>query len=76
MDELKIKLSTKLMRSAAATLASMYLKKKFGCKAKIQINDLDIEIVDGEAKIALNAEAKLNSWEFIKLVKKISQDEE
>ena len=74
MDEMKVKLSTKLMRNLAAKLISKLIYKKFGFKINIQLNDLDISIIDGETKISTNVEAKLESKEFMKIIKSIGLD--
>ena len=71
MDELKLKLSTKFMRGIASKLIAKTISKKLGCKVDIQLNDLDISVVDGETKINTNVELKMNSDEFMKLMKSI-----
>ena len=69
MDEMKLKLSTKFMRNIAAKVIAKAIYKKTGCRVDIQLNELDISIIDGEAHISTNVEAKLNSEEFNKIVK-------
>lgn len=71
MDEMKIKLSTKFMRNFVAKLISRAIRKKLGYKIDIQLNDLDLNIVDGEAHISTNVEAKIDNDEFVKLIKSI-----
>lgn len=74
MDEMKVKLSTKFMRGIVSKVIARAIYKKTGCKVDIQLNDLDISIIDGETKIQTNVEAKLNSGEFMKLMKVIGLD--
>ena len=74
MDEMKIKLSTKFMRSIVSKLISMSINKKFGCKVDIQLNDLDIEFIDGETKVSTNVEVKMSNKEFMKIVKSAGLD--
>lgn len=74
MDEMKLKLSTKFMRSIAAKLISKAIYKKTGCKVNIQLDELDISIIDGETRIKTNVEAKLNSNEFNKIMESIGLD--
>lgn len=74
MDEMKLKLSTKIMRGIVAKLISMAIKKKFGYKVDIQLNDLDINIVDGQTNVKTNVELKLDSNEFMKIMKDIGAD--
>lgn len=71
MDEMKVKLTTKFMRNMVAKLIAMAIRKKYGYKINIQLNDLDISVIDGETNISTNVEVKLNSQEFIKIVKNI-----
>ena len=74
MDEMKVKLSTKFMRHVVAKLIAKAIKKKFGCKIDIQLNDLDISIIDGETKVATNIEVKIDSKEFMKIMKTIDDE--
>lgn len=74
MDELKLKLSTKFMRNIVSKLISKAIYKKFGYKVNIQLNDLDIRVIDGETSINTNVEVKVNSDEFMKVMKSIGMD--
>ena len=74
MDEMKLKLSTKLMRSVASKILAKVIYKKFGYKVDIHLNEIDLSIVDGEANLNANVELKMNSNEFIKLMKGIEND--
>jgi hypothetical protein len=74
MDEMKLKLSTKFMRGIVAKLIAKAIYKKTGCKVNIQLNDLDISIIDGETSINTNVELKLNSNEFMKIMKSIDEE--
>ena len=76
MDEMKVKLSTKFMRGIVAKLISKVIQKKLGCKIDIQLNDLDISVIDGETRILTNVELKLESKEFMKIMKTIGTEEE
>ena len=74
MDEMKVKLSTKFMRSIVSKVLSRAIYKKYGYRVDIQLNDLDVNIIDGETKIATNVEVKLESKEFMKIVKSLGLD--
>lgn len=74
MDEMRVKLSTKFMRGIVSKLIAMAINKKFGCKVDIHLNDLDIVMIDGETKVSVSAEAKLNSNEFMKIMKNVGLD--
>jgi len=71
MDELKMKLSTKFMRNIVSKLIAKAIYKKTGYKVDIQLNDLDIGVVDGDANINANVEVKINNEEFMKIMKSI-----
>lgn len=71
MDELKMKLSTKFMRGIVSKLISKFVSKKLGYKVDIQLNDLDIAVIDGDANINANVEVKINNEEFMKIMKSI-----
>lgn len=74
MDEMKVKLSTKFMRGIAAKLLAKMIQKKYGCKVKIQLNELDISVIDGETNINTSVEVKLDSQEFMKIIKSVGLD--
>lgn len=74
MDEMKVKLSTKLMRGIVSKLISMLVYKKFGYKVDIQLHTLDVNIIDGETTVSTNVEVKLGSQEFMKIVKSVGLD--
>ena len=75
MDEMKLRLSTRFMRSIVAKLLSKAIQKKFGYKVNIQLNELDIRVLDGETKILANVEANINSREFMKIMKDIGAED-
>ena len=71
MDEMKLKLTTKFMRSIVSKLIERSIYKKYGYRVNIQLNDLDISVVDGETTINTNVEAKISSEEFKKMMTKL-----
>ena len=74
MDEMKVKLSTKFMRNMVSKLIARAIYKKYGYRVDIQLNDLDISVIDGETKIATNVELKVDSKDFMNIVKAINED--
>ena len=72
MDEMKLKLSTRFMRGVASKLIARLIYKKLGYKVDIQINDLDVNVIDGDTNINTNVEIKLKSEEFMKIKKDIT----
>lgn len=74
LDELKVKLSTKFMRNIVSKLLAKAIYKKTGYKVNIQLKELDISVVDGEAKINTNLEVNIDSNEFMKIIKSAGLD--
>ena len=74
MDEMKLSLSTKFMRGVLTKLISRHIKKKYGYKIDIYLSEIDLNMVDGQTHIHVNADLELNSDEFKKLMKNISED--
>ena len=75
MDEMKLKLSTRFMRNIVAKLIARMIYKKTGYKVDIQLNELNVNVIDGETHISTNVEAKLSSDEFIKIMKNVGLDD-
>lgn len=71
MDEMKLKLTTKFMRGIVSKLIERSIYKKYGYRVNVQLNDLDINIIDGETTINTNVEAKISSEEFKKMITKL-----
>ena len=57
MDEMKLKLSTNFMKSIVSKLIEKSIYKKYGCKVNVQLDELDINIIDGETTINANVAA-------------------
>lgn len=74
MDEMKLKLSTRFMKSIASKLLAKFIYKKTGCKVDIQLNDLDVLVLNGDTTVKVNVEAKLKSEDFNKIMKSIDLD--
>ena len=69
MDEMKLKLSTKFMRGMVSKLIAKALYKKLGYKVDIQLNDINVEFIDGETSIHADVDLRLDKEEFTKLIK-------
>ena len=74
MDEMKLRLSTKFMRNIVSKLVAKAIYKKYGYKVDIQLSELDVSFIDGEAEIEVNAAVRLDSKEFMKIVKSTGLD--
>ena len=69
MDEMKLRLSTKFMRGMVSKLISKAVYKKLGYKVDIQLNDINVEFIDGETSIHTDVDLRLDKEEFTKLIK-------
>ena len=72
MDELKLHLSTRFMRGVLAKLLSKMIKKKLGYVVNIHFSEINLDMVDGEAHVHMCVDANMDSDEFKKLLKTIS----
>ena len=74
MDEMKIKLSTKMMRGLVAKLIEKFISRKLGCKVDIQIDEIELRHENGRVHLHLNVDAETSSGEFADIVKKLTKD--
>ena len=71
MDELKLKLSSKFMRGIVTKLISKAVYKKTGYKIGIELNNINVEVINGRAHIHINADAEIDNDELMKIVRTI-----
>lgn len=74
MDVLKLKLSTKFMRSMVANLISKALYKKLGYNIDILLNEIEVKNEDGKILVHVDADAEVDNGEFVKILKSIGMD--
>ena len=74
MDMFMLKLSTKFTKGIVAKIISRNVYKKLGYKVDIQLNDVRIDTVNGDVKLHIKANAKMNKTEFEKKKKKLGED--
>ena len=74
MDELKIGLSTKLMRGIVSKLISKLVQKKLGYKVDIQLNGVEVEMKEEKVHLHLNVDADLDKADFIEIIKSVGLD--
>ena len=74
MDMLMLKLSTKFMKGTVAKIVSKKLYKKLGYKIDIQLNDVRIDTINGDVKLHVNVDAKINRTEFERLMEELGED--
>lgn len=75
MDEMKIKLSTRLMRGLVAKVLSKAISKQLGCKTNIQLNEIEVEVYGDNVYFHINADGKLNGVNFTKISRMIDEEE-
>lgn len=76
MDEMKIELSTRLMRGFVAKLLSKAIYKKLGYKIDIQLNEIAVDNVGGDVHLHIDADGTMKNEELIKAVLIIGLDED
>lgn len=74
MDVLKLKLSTKFMRSAIANLISKALYKKLGYNIDVLLNEIEVKNENGKIMLHVDVDAELSNGEFVKILKSIGMD--
>ena len=72
MDMLMMKLSTKFMKGIVAKIIARKVYKKFGYKIDIQLNDVQIDMINGDIKLHIDADGKMNKTEFDRLMETIN----
>ena len=74
MDEMKLKLSTKLMRGIVAKIMSKALSKKFDVKADIKLNEIELQTVEDKVHLHVSIDGEISKEDFAKLIKTIGLD--
>lgn len=74
MDEMKLKLSTRLMRGMVAKILSKVLSKKLECSIDIRLHAIDIEMIDDKVLLHADVDGELSKEDFVKLIKSINLD--
>ena len=76
MDEMKIKLSTKLMRGIVAKIASKVILKKFVFKPEIQLNGISIEKINDKVHLHIDVDADVEEKDLLKVTRLANMEEE
>ena len=75
MDEMKIKLSSGLMKGIVSKLITKAIFKKFGIKPDIELNGISLEKVGSKIHIHINADATIDESDLLKITR-LSEMEE
>lgn len=76
MDEMKLKLSSKFMRSMVAKIISKSIYNKLGFKPKIQINEIEAEMKDDKIHFHINADGEVDDKVLLKISRLVDLEEE
>lgn len=71
MDELKLKIHTKVMRGLIASLVTKLIRSKLGYDVDIKLNDLDVVVVNGKARIHTDVELEVDNDELLNIIKSV-----
>lgn len=69
MDEIKMKLSTKLMRGIVSKMLSKIISNKIGCRVDVRFNKLEILSTDGKIHLNTDLNAEMAIDDFVKFFK-------
>lgn len=72
MDELKLTLTTKFMKTLVTKWISSAIRKKFGCDIDIQLNEFNIEVADGKARLHTDVDLSMDSSDLMDVLESIS----
>ncbi len=67
MDEMKIKLSNKLICNTIAKLITSVVKKKTGIKMELCINSIKAETIDGKLQFHVDAGGEIDEKALLKI---------
>lgn len=74
MDEMKVKLSSGMMRGFVAKIIEKAIYKKLGYRIDIQIDEVAISNDGHKVHLHINADVETSSAEFKDIVKKVTKD--
>ena len=73
MDMLMLKLSTKFMKGIVAKIISKKVYKKLGYKIDIQLNDVQIDTINGDVRLHVDVDTKMGRTEFERLMEELGE---
>lgn len=66
-----MKIQSKFMTGLVSKLVSRAIRRKLGCDADIQLNELRTTVIDGKTHVHLDLDAELTKEELTKLLQSI-----
>lgn len=74
MDELKLKLSTRIMRGLVSKLIAKLISKKTGYDINIQLREIEISNEEDKIRVHADLDADMSNDDFVRLLKSIGLD--
>ena len=62
------------MKGLVAKIISKRIYKQLGYKIDIQLNDVQIDVIDGDVQIHLDVDGKMNKTEFSRIMERIDEE--
>ena len=69
MDELKLVLNTKFMRSIVSKILAKTIEKKFGCNVDIQISTVKVESDGDKVRLKVDLAGEMKQDDLVNLLK-------
>ena len=69
VDEMMIRLRSGFLKKVISSIISNAIYKKIGYKVEVHLDKLDVDHNDGETSVSAGIDLKLNSAEFLKIMK-------
>ena len=69
---MKLNLSSDFTKNMISKVLSSVIRNKLGYNVDVRLNGLDVQIVDGNARITVNAQADVAKSELNKIVQNIT----
>ena len=74
MDEMRLKLSTKLMRGIVAKIIAKAIRKKLDCDINITLNEVEVTTMNDKVYLHANLDGEISKEDFVKVIKTIGLD--
>lgn len=74
MDEMRLKLSTKIMRGLVAKIVEKVISKKLGLDINLDLKEIEIDTIGDRVHLHVNVDGDLAKDDFINILKKNGLD--
>ena len=69
MDELKLILGTKFMKSIVTRMIAKAILKKTGYRVDIDLHEISADVIDGKVHLHANMDAAINTDDLVNIIK-------